>query len=58
MFSKFVNDHYKNKKKSAKDPIQRAIAKLFLNYLYGRLGMKKIDSVMEIVNKTRSRKLG
>lgn len=39
LFKDYVLDHYKEKKKSY-DPIQRSIANLFLNSLYGRLVMK------------------
>ena len=46
----FVNEHY-NIKKTAKDPVQRNIAKLFLNSLYGRLGMNEITEQLVIVNK-------
>jgi hypothetical protein len=45
-----VVDHYKLKR-SAKDPVQRTISKLFLNSLYGRMGMKEIDTLMRIVDK-------
>ena len=51
LFKNYVNDHYELKKNS-KDPIQRSIAKLFLNSLYGRLGMKSIGNVMKIVDKS------
>ena len=37
--------------KKTKDPVQRSIAKLFLNSLYGRLGMKDIESTLKIVDK-------
>jgi len=50
LFTKYVLDHFKDKV-SAKDQVQRSIAKLFLNSLYGRLGMKDIESTMKIVNK-------
>jgi hypothetical protein len=39
IFKDYVNDHFK-KKSSTNDPIKKNIAKLFLNSLYGRLGMK------------------
>jgi len=44
-------------KKNSKDPVQKAVAKLFLNSLYGRFGMKEIDSIMEIVNKQEAETL-
>jgi hypothetical protein len=50
LFKDFVEDHYKLKR-SALDPVQRTTAKLFLNSLYGRMGMKHIDTSMEIVDK-------
>jgi len=50
LFKQFIEDHYKDKLK-ATDPVQRATSKLFLNSLYGRFGMKEIDSKTEIVNK-------
>jgi hypothetical protein len=53
LFKAYVNDHY-DLKKSAKDPVQRATAKLILNSLYGRMGMKEIDNVIEIVNKEKA----
>lgn len=45
------------KKKKSKDPIQRTVAKLFLNTLYGRLGMKDIDNTMKIVDKKEAETL-
>lgn len=50
LFKEFVNDHFEIKQKTT-DPIQRSIAKLMLNSLYGRLGMKDITSTMKIVDK-------
>lgn len=38
-------------KKNSKNQIQRSIAKLFLNALYGRLGMKELESTLRIVDK-------
>jgi hypothetical protein len=29
------------------------MAKLFLNYLYGRMGMKDLENTMKIVNKKK-----
>lgn len=51
LFKEYVNDHYEIKKKTSGDPIQRSIAKLFLNALYGRLGLKDIEDTIKIVNK-------
>lgn len=56
LFKDFVNDHYAIKKTSS-DPVQRNISKLFLNSLYGRLGMNEIDEKMEIVDKELMEKL-
>lgn len=50
LFTDYVNDHYKIKKNSS-DPIQKSIAKLFLNALYGRMGMKDLDSNQKIVDR-------
>ena len=49
LFKDFVLDHYEIKKNS-KDPVKISIAKLLLNTLYGRFGMKDIDSIMRIVD--------
>jgi hypothetical protein len=50
LFNEYVNEHYKIKEHT-NDPIQRKIAKLFLNSLYGRLGMKELEDIMKIVTK-------
>jgi hypothetical protein len=50
LFKDYVNDHYEIKKKT-NDPVERTITKLFLNSLYGRLGMNEIEEKMEIVEK-------
>jgi hypothetical protein len=50
LFKDYVNDHYEIKKNS-KDPVQRAIAKLFLNALYGKMGMKELENTLKIVSK-------
>jgi len=50
LFTEYVKDHYDEKKKS-KDSIQRSIAKLILNSLYGRFGMKNIENTLKIVDK-------
>jgi hypothetical protein len=50
LFTDYVNDHYEVKKNS-NDPIQRSIAKLFLNALYGRFGMKDIEDTLKIVDR-------
>lgn len=56
LFTSYVNDHYKIKS-SAKDPVQKTIAKLNLNSLYVRMGMKNIVNIMEIVNKKEAENL-
>ena len=56
LFKNFINNHYEIKKLSS-DSVQKATAKLFLNSLYGRLGIKDIDSVMKIVNKDEAKDL-
>jgi len=48
LFKDYVNFHYEIKKLS-KDSIEKSTAKLFLNSLYGRMGMKEIDSTIEII---------
>jgi len=50
LFKNYVNDHYEMKRNS-KDPIQILISKLFLNSLYGRMGVKDIDNNMKIISK-------
>lgn len=50
LFTDYVNDHFEVKKNS-NDPIQKSIAKLFLNALYGRMGMKDLDSNQKIVDR-------
>jgi len=50
LFKDYILAHYEIKKNS-KDPIQRSVAKLFLNSLYGRLGMKDIENTLKIVDK-------
>jgi hypothetical protein len=56
LFTDFVNVHYEVKKKS-NDPVQRNIAKLFLNSLYGRLGIIETGDTLEIVDKETLEKL-
>ena len=41
LFTKYVKDHYEIKKNSS-DQVKKSNAKLFLNSLYGRFGMKDI----------------
>ena len=56
LFTKYVTDHYEIKN-TASDPIQKAIAKLFLNSLYGRMGMKDIEHIIKIVDKNEAENL-
>jgi hypothetical protein len=51
LFKDYVLDHYDIKKKSINDPIKRSQAKLFLNALYGRMGMKDIENFIKIVDR-------
>jgi len=48
LFTDFVNIHYENKK-NAPDPIKKHICKLLLNSLYGKFGMKDIESILKVV---------
>lgn len=50
LFKDYVIDHYEIKS-STDDPVQRSIAKLFLNALYGRMGMREIENTLKIVDK-------
>jgi len=56
LFKDFVKDHYEIKKLS-KDSVQKTTAKLFLNSLYGRMGMKNIESTLEILESTEAKAL-
>jgi len=56
LFKNYVNDHY-NLKEHTKDPVQKKKAKLFLNSLYGRLGMNEIEDMMKIVTKKEAENL-
>lgn len=56
LFSSYVQDHFEIKS-SSKDPVQYSIAKLFLNALYGRMGMRNIEDTMKIVNKKEAETL-
>jgi hypothetical protein len=50
LFRDYVNDHFEDKVNSC-DPIQRSIAKLILNSLYGRLGIKDAENQIKFVDK-------
>ena len=56
LFKEYVNYHY-DLKKLSEDPIEKTMAKLFLNYLYGRMGMKEIDSTIDILDITEAKEL-
>src|ERR1700727_3378030 len=56
LFKDYV-DHFYNKKLNAKDPIERMIAKLSLNSLYGKFGQKDIESKIRIVTTNEALKL-
>ena len=51
IFKDYIEDLYEIKKTSI-DPVQKSLAKLLLNSLYGRLGMKDIESTLKIVDKS------
>ena len=57
LFKDFVNDHYEIKKKLSKDSVQKTTAKLFLNALYGRMGMREIESTIEILDLIEAKEL-
>jgi hypothetical protein len=56
LFENYVS-HFYDKKKNAKDIIERNIAKLMLNSLYGKFGQKDIDSKIRIVTRVEANKL-
>jgi hypothetical protein len=56
LFTDFVKDHYEIKKNS-KDSVKITTAKLFLNSIYGRMGMKDIDSTIEILSLDEAKEL-
>ncbi len=49
LFKDFVIDHFEIKKNTS-DPELKLIAKLILNSLYGRMGMKDIENIIKIVD--------
>jgi hypothetical protein len=49
LFKDYVEIHFEDKK-NTNDPVKRNIAKLLLNSLYGKFGMKDIESHMKIVD--------
>ena len=56
LFEKYVT-HFYDKKKNAKDNIERNIAKLMLNSLYGKFGQKDIENRIKIVSRDEANKL-
>ena len=56
LFKDYV-DHFYNKKLNAKNPIERMIAKLSLNSLYGKFGQKDIVSKIKIMTRKEADKL-
>jgi hypothetical protein len=55
IFDKFVNKYY-DIKKNAKNEIERKNSKLMLNSLYGKFGMKDINSKIKIVKRSEADK--
>jgi len=56
LFKKYV-EHFYNKKLKAKDEIEREIAKLSLNSIYGKFGQKEIESRIRILDSSEANKL-
>jgi len=56
LFDDFVNKHYLIKKEST-DPVLRQIAKLMLNALYGKFGMKELNSKLKIISVKEANKI-
>ena len=56
VFDEYVKLHYADKL-NAKDVLSRNIAKLLLNSLYGKFGMKEIDSVLKVVSTEQADKI-
>lgn len=56
LFEKYVT-HFYDKKKNAKDTIERNIAKLMLNSLFGKFGQKDIENRIKIVSREEAIKL-
>jgi len=56
LLKNYVIDHYEIKS-STQDPLERFIAKLFLNTLYGRFGMRDIDDYLKIMSKDEAEAL-
>lgn len=56
LFEKYVT-HFYDKKKNAKDTIERNVAKLMLNSLYGKFGQKDIENSIKIVSREDANRL-
>ena len=56
LFGDYVKYFY-NLKANAKNNLERVVAKLMLNSLYGKFGQKEIESRMKVVSKDRANKL-
>lgn len=56
LFKDYVNDLYEIKSLT-KDPVLYSLSKLFLNSLYGRMGMKELSNTMKIVDKKEAEAL-
>ena len=56
LFKKYV-EHFYDKKLNAKDQIEREIAKLSLNSLYGKFGQKDIESRIKVLDSNEATKL-
>jgi hypothetical protein len=56
LFKEYV-EHFYNKKLNAKDNIEREIAKLSLNSIYGKFGQKEIESRIRVLPSTEAAKL-
>ena len=56
LFKEYV-EHFYNKKLNAKDQIEREIAKLSLNSIYGKFGQKEIESRIRVLDRSEGNKL-
>jgi hypothetical protein len=56
LFESYVT-HFYNKKKNAKDNVEKNIAKLMLNSLYGKFGQKDIENRIKIVSNDEANKI-
>jgi hypothetical protein len=56
LFDRYVLEHY-NEKRNASDNISKQMAKLFLNSLYGKFGMKDIENHMGIIPNEKVKKI-